>query len=391
MPSPWPAVLLSIVCASAAARAQEKVTEFELLQLMNEQHRAAGLYRSGDLDEALSIVARRSPSLNYRIAQRLVQWLQQPKGPQRDRTSTFHMVEIVDHWEPSLVVALGSLQMERALRIYEERAGIDTYETHVQTARLLFDEASRRGHPAKAVLQRWILAIGSTAHGDGELWWAAAILEEGCRDHRGLVELLVACGAAHESIAMLPAHILLTGGASSKLDEAQQFSVQTQQDARRARNRRLDSARGALESALELTAAHAEARLRLANVLAEVGDTKRAQMLLDAMLRDHGVDDRRTAFLTRLLAGRLRHRAGAAEDALAPLREAVELVPSAQSSYVALASALHATGRTQEAATVVDRMLAAPATPPDPWASYGYGQYWRPEPLLASLREEARR
>ena len=367
--------------------AQQKVTEMELRALMNEQREAVVLYRDGRIDEALAVLRRRTPSMNHRIAERILAWLEDPQPQLRDPKN-----QLVQHWNAQLVGTLAALQMEMALRVVAERGTVEEYRAHLRTARLLFDGAARaHGEAVTALLPRWVLAIGATAHAEGQVWWAAEILEAGCQAHPNEVDLLVACGAVHETIAALPAHILLSEGHQQADSEAVRFGVDTRQQAVAVRNRRLGAARRLLEHALAITPAHVEARLRLARVLSLSGDDRRAAPLLEPLLQAGDPPERRSAFLARLMLGTIRVRLGARSDAVRLFAECVELVPSAQSGYVALANALHSSGKVSEASSVTERMFNAPAHPPDPWASYSYGQYWIAEPLLESLRKEARR
>ena len=380
-------VLLSTVSLVAPVQAQQKVTEMELRALMNEQRQAVVLYREGHIDEALAVLRRRTPSMNHRIAERILAWLEDPQPQLRDPKK-----QLVQHWNVQFVGALAALQMEMALRLITDRGTVEEYRAHVRTARLLFNAAAKaQGETVAALLPRWILAIGATAHAEGQVWWAAEILDDGCQAHPNEVELLVACGAVHETIAALPAHILLSEGRQQADSDAVRFGVDTRQQAVAVRNRRLGAARRLLERALAIEPAHVEARLRLARVISLSGDDRRAAPLLEPLLEAGDPTERRSAFLARLMLGTIRLRLGPRSDAVRLFEECVELVPSAQSGYVALANALHSSGKVSEASSVTERMFNAPAHPPDPWASYSYGQYWIAEPLLESLRKEARK
>ena len=385
MRRPFAVLLLFLGLASPAA-GQERVTEMELRTLMNEQWHAVDLYREGRIAEALAVVRGRSASMNEVIAKRILQWLEGPVPQLRDQNE-----KLIQQWSPPLVAALASLHMEMALRVYLERGSVDAYRAQARTARMLFDAVLRRERSMAERMPRWTLAIGSTAHAEGQLWWAAEILDEGCRERPNYVDLLVACASLEEAIAALPAHILLAGGHQTPNEEGVRFAVDSGQLAAAARNRRLGAARRLLEVALTIKPTDVEARLRLAHVLALSGDERRGVPLLESMLKIDGQSDRRSAFLTRLLLGMIRLRLGALSDAVMLFAECVDLVPSAQSGYVALAHALHRSGKVNEAAKVTERMFESPSQPPDPWGSYGYGQYWVAEPLLGSLRAEVRK
>ena len=380
------ALLLLALSLPLPTAGQEKVTEMELRTLMNEQRLAVDLYRAGRLEDALASVRGRSASMNHVIAERILRWLEGPVPQLRDANE-----KLIPPWNAQLVTALAALHMEMALRVYTERASVDAYHTQVRTARMLFDAATKRDGSMSDRLPRWILAIGSTAHAEGQHWWAAEILDDGCRSHPDHVDLLIACASAQETIADLPAHILLTAGSDTTNEEGVRFGVDSGQQAVAARNRRLGAAVRMFEHALTIRPADVEARLRLARVLALTGDERRGVRLLETILKLDSQADRRSAFLVRLLLGTIRLRLGASSDAVALFEQCVTLVPSAQSGYVALAHALHRSGRVNDAAAVTERMFNAPSQPPDPWGSYSYGQYWLAPPLLESLRAEARK
>ena len=358
----------------------------ELRTLMNEQRHAVDLYRDGHIDEALALMRARTGSMNEAIAERILRWLDDPAPQLRDPKR-----QLVQHWTPALVAALGALHMEMALRIYTGRGGVDSFHFEVHTARRLFEAAAKGNASANDLLPRWILAIASTAHADGQLWWAAAIIDDACRTDSGSADLLVACGAVHETIAGFPAHLLLSEGRHTDDEARVGFAVDTAQVAVAARGRQLRAARRMLENALKVSSSHVEARLRLARVLALTGEVERGATLLEPIVRDDGRVDRRSAFLARLLLGMMRQQLGATSAAISLFEECIRLVPSAQSAYVALAHALHGSGKVREAAAITEQMLNAQTQPPDPWGNYPFGQYWIAEPLLQTLRAEARK
>ncbi len=234
-----------------------------------------------------------------------------------------------------------------------------------------------------------MLAIGSTAASDGELWWAAAILDDACRKASGNVSLLVACGSAHEAIGALPAHALLLEGREPDSDESLALNNVSFRAAVAVRNRHLATARRSLEAALRINPADPEARLRLAHIHMAGGNADAGAPLLEDFARQRP-SDRRAAFLSLLFLATIRQHAGQMDAAISLFRQAVEIVPSARSAYTALAAALLRSGRPGDAADVTARMFEAPVHPPDPWASYHYGQYWLVDALFAALRSEAR-
>jgi thioredoxin-like negative regulator of GroEL len=144
-----------------------------------------------------------------------------------------------------------------------------------------------------------------------------------------------------------------------------------------------------LARAVKLSPGEAEPALRLAHVKLLQADAAHARQLLEPLVAEER--DSRVAYLARLFIAASHQRLGRPQESNRRLEEGLRVMPSGQSAYVALASNLHASGDRNGAAAVLRRMLAAPAAPDDPWVGYRFGQFWVPGPLLAELREEARR
>ena len=377
-----PALLLALASFAPPGDGQQ-VPEERLPDLLNEQLRAAELYQQGRLDEALEAFDRNSPSLNEQLAGFVLSSLQR-----RLRLRTGEGMPEPRPWTPGLAHALAALHMESALRAYQQRESADRVHTLSRTGRKLFSFLASRGEVPADGWARWTLAIGGTASADGQLWWAAEILSEPCNDFTNVTMLLVACGSVHEALAALPAHILLAEGRQSGIT-APEFGIRSYQDAEARRRRHLGIARSYFEGALRSNKDDPEARLRLAWVQLQSGDAAAAAAGLENLLNTAALD-RRGAFLVRLFLGRARETIGDLTGAIALFREALTIVPSAQSAHVALAAALHRQGAVREGAGITRRLFESPPSPPDLWSSYHYGQFWTVEPLLARLRSEAR-
>ena len=188
---------------------------------------------------------------------------------------------------------------------------------------------------------------------------------------------------------MLPAHVLLSEHAEANKDRWLGFSLGSQQEARAARRRHLDTAARMLENALAANAGNVEAIIRLAHVRLLTGEPEAgAALLKQAPPTVHW--NQRAAYLRLLVLGRILEKLGSSASAAEQFRDAAALHP-AQSARIGLSHALHRAGRAGEAAEVIEALLRDPEGRPDPWASYTYGQFWTIDPLLAALRSEARR
>jgi tetratricopeptide (TPR) repeat protein len=375
--------ILLLVLFAFSPPSTRQLREEQIPELLNEQHGAAERYREGRTAEALAILERHATSVNVQLARFVAASLRGqlrlriPEGMSEPRP-----------WTPELAHSLAALRMEAALRKYERRDSIDRFRAEAGAAQELFSLLSTQGHVPSDQWSRWMLAIGGLASAEGQLWWATAILEEPCGSKADSVALLIACGAVHEATAALPAHGLLRQVGDA--EDMPVFGVRSYQDASARRRRHLADARGFFEEAARLDAGDSEARLRLAHTQLESGNVAAASTLLQDLMREQSLD-RRAAFLSRLLLGKARDAAGDGESAIALFREAVALVPSAQSAHVAVAAALHRQGKFREAAGASVSMFGSPSTPLDPWLLYHHGQYWLVDPLLDELRSEARR
>ncbi|HUF48217.1 MAG TPA: hypothetical protein VMM93_10405 [Vicinamibacterales bacterium] len=134
----------------------------------------------------------------------------------------------------------------------------------------------------------------------------------------------------------------------------------------------------------------AEASLRQGYLLYRLGDAAAA---LDAYARsaDRAADDAWVRYLAHYFTGRLRERAGSLAEAEAAYRRALEAMPGAQSSAIALSALLFRHGRPDAAYGVMESASAVEPTPVDPWRTYGYGdlRFW-PD-LVLGLRAQVRR
>lgn len=100
-------------------------------------------------------------------------------------------------------------------------------------------------------------------------------------------------------------------------------------------------------------------------------------------------DDAAQVYLAHLFSGWAHDARNDEASAVASYRAALAVLPHGQSATLHLAARLFASGRREEAETLVEGMLAAPAAV-DPWRIFGYGDLRRFPLLLERLREAIR-
>lgn len=94
-------------------------------------------------------------------------------------------------------------------------------------------------------------------------------------------------------------------------------------------------------------------------------------------------------YVSRLVGGTIQLQQRRPSDAISSFREALTLVPRAQSAGVLLVSALTSIGALDEARKETEAVISGPA-PPDPWRQYrsGSGRHW--PRVLRDLRERVK-
>lgn len=129
-----------------------------------------------------------------------------------------------------------------------------------------------------------------------------------------------------------------------------------------------------------------EARVRLGHMLLRAGNLSQALVTLSSAAV-HSSDPYAT-YLAHYFRARVFERQRLPSEAEAAYREALAVVPGAQSSSFGLAALLAARGKRAEAAALVDAALTADPRPVDPWRAYGEAdaRFW-PE-LIARLHAE---
>jgi len=270
--------------------------------------------------------------------------------------------------------AAAMLHAEAAFRCWAE--GLDKRaSTHFGLARGLVDASESVDAASGPFRRRWYLAT-------------ALLLTRRLSPEQALVHVVEAVKRVPDDVAILTA----AGWFSERLAD---LPAPRGWDLRRAqtiRRRYQDEALRHLAAALAVDARAAEAALRLARVDSEMGRAEEAAARLAALLERDDLD-RATAYVGRLVLGRLRERQGNAREAERLYREAMRLDPVAQSARVALGQLLHAADDSVQAAEVVEPMLTAGAGRErnDPWADYRLAYPLVGELMFEELRDEVRR
>jgi VWFA-related protein len=142
------------------------------------------------------------------------------------------------------------------------------------------------------------------------------------------------------------------------------------------------------EQAIKFPETEAEARLRAARFLYGMGQHDRGLAMLDGMAAP--ATDLEIRYGALLIRGQLLRASGRNDAAAAAFREALAVVPGAQSSRVALMTLLLHQGKRDEAAALAEAVQTASNDQYDPWWTYWLGDYRVYPAILDKLRELAR-
>jgi hypothetical protein len=139
-------------------------------------------------------------------------------------------------------------------------------------------------------------------------------------------------------------------------------------------------------SAMSFQEVQGEAQLRLGFLESRAGLTAEAlRHLADA---DASLSDPSLRYLARLFQGRILTELNRLDEAEASLRDALQLVPGAQSATLTLASVRLRKSDRAGASLLTDALLSRPARAPDPWWTYwiGDGRLW--SEIVATVRQD---
>lgn len=143
---------------------------------------------------------------------------------------------------------------------------------------------------------------------------------------------------------------------------------------------------GALQLLTDVAPVAAEAHLRSGHLASLLYDDDTARRHLTVAISSS--EDPFILFNAYLLRGILERRTGHSAAAEAALRQALRVVPLAQSAVGLLSAELYLTGREDEAHDMVDAWFTHRPRAVDPWRLFGYGDFRRWPALIADLRRD---
>ncbi len=329
------AVLCLTLWSSATAGAHQ-----EARQLEQEYTAVVDVYRSGQPDAAVVRLLKDSPDGFLGTASRIVKLGRTFVGGGTAFTGAFHRAASLLHARAAFSLWSG---------------GNDKLASaHFDVARALVDLSDRLDMASPAFRPRWYLATTLALARVVPPARAAAYFADACRRVPNDVRLLTAAGWFSEHRSDLPA--------------ALGWNLRTTQTRRRQYQ---EEAVRHLTSALAADPRAPEATLRLAHLEAAMGRESGAIERLTALLMRIDLD-RSIVYVAQLVLGGIYEGQGRASDAERAYREAVALDPVAQSARVALAQLLYAAGEVDDAADIVDPVLAGRDARDgnDPWSDY---------------------
>lgn len=352
----------TILCAVLALAASPAVAGAQERESTAEQYRTViALYRSGWTDKAVDQLLASDERPVFAVVEGFAKRGAIGVGRDPALDATFYR-------------AASMLHAEAAFRCWRE--GLDKRASaHFGLARGLVDASQSVSAAPATFRRRWYLATALMLTRLVPPDQALDHIAEAVKRVPDDVAILTAAGWFSERMADLPA------GRGWDLRAAQT-----------ARRRRQDEALRYLAAALALDARAAEAALRLSRVEVEMGRVEGAAARLAGLLARDDLDQA-TAYVGRLVLGRLREQQGNTREAERLYREAMSLDPVAQSARAALGQLLHAAGDSVQAADVVEPMLTAGTNRErnDPWADYRLAYPLVGELTFEELRDEVRR
>jgi len=289
----------------------------------------------------------------------------------RHATAETERVQRLVNWDPPLMRAAAMLETDAAFDLRTSISSLpfrlDCADTWLEKA----DLAEPRNAP-KTLRRRWHQVVGRVLVANGLVSVADRTLTTGVRLYPDDFDLLLTFATAKESLAL-----------SVSADLA---AIQPSTRALlRSRDIALSSARTALERIVSRVPSSAEAKLRLAHIHVVDHEPGRATPLLEAArsLKPPPPID----YLASIMLGEILAQRNQLDAALKLFAHALELMPNAQSAYLAQAHALRSAGRLDDAAKVLRTMLARAEHAPDPWKQYSLGFDFDLSKLNALRRE----
>jgi len=319
-------------------------------------------YRAGRIDEAKRLVAAYDPDQLTVLLRQL-----------RQMRSALHKndpVPTASGWTLTSIAGAALLHVEIALTTSNESG-----EAHLLMSRKLIDILEDARSVSTSVRLKLSLAVEYQLHRRWRLFEAAAYVKELKKTFPRAPELLLAEGLVHEAFASTKIH-------SARRDERLPSVEQTMRNAARSYSQALE-----MDSRLE------EARVRLGHVLAGLGNSTEALAQLTEV-RNSGSEPH-LLYLAALFTAAAHQQERRSAQAVREFYEALRLYPEAYAPRMGLVHEFQARGDTDRARQLVDSVLAkdlaATQEQTDPWRTYDFGQFWRIDRVIESLRRELKR
>ena len=367
-------LLSLLVWAAPAAGQARRPLGTKAVECVTAYRKAVEDYRARRTEDAVAALA----ALDHEQLKIVVESLMAVNGGvRRDRLPTDGLLT----WNRQTLLAAAMLLVELSIAEVRAKRSAD-FAFHATLAANVFviaDQPEPGGNTPGTTGRRSALAIGLLLLNGGGTDLAYPYLTRAARRFPDAAPLQVAIGMIDQfqSTAIEPATNLSHLGAFA--------------GARDRRNTQLRDAATHFERAMALDPRLVEARVRLAHVRILQHDEARAAALLEAALAQQPAP--RWTYLTQLMLGGIRERAGQSHAAIRFYADAVHSCPDGQSAYLAMSHAMYAAGDREAAATVLDRLFERALTPDsdDPWWDYQLGDWEEANQIFQALRAEAQR
>ncbi|HEY2434976.1 MAG TPA: tetratricopeptide repeat protein [Vicinamibacterales bacterium] len=272
---------------------------------------------------------------------------------------------------PRILTGAAAMHTEAALRRGEELGG--QYHLRIATALVEFGDGAR-GTPNTTVRiqPRHAMPVSVEFR---RLWYCTIVN----RFEAGAM-LPDADRYLARALILFPdnAELQLLAGVAAEMHAAPRISAGSAGDRRRG----LEQAEQHYRNVLAQEPDRLEARLRLGRVLVERDRPAEARPLLQPLTT--AADDR-LAYLAGLFLGGIEERGHHDEEASACYERAAARLPLAQTALLSASELHHRRGDRQWAAEAVSAAAGA-RNEFDPWWTYLFGEYWRADLLIATVR-----
>jgi tetratricopeptide (TPR) repeat protein len=285
--------------------------------------------------------------------------------------------------DPVYFRAAAMMELERAVDEAFAAGKLDSVPRHIEFGRWVLQLAPRSASESEPAFSRlWYRAVVFFLSGLA----SPAGMEQVLTDAEQLFpfddEIKLSRGAQLELLATPPFNAaLLPVGQLTRPERQQRMELRTA--------RLLDDARRAYEAAVEMNPANAEGWIRLGFLRLRRGDVEGAAAASHA---PRASDAPWLRYMAAMLTAAVCSRREDWDGAAAAYRQAIGVVPGAQSAMIGLSEALIRSGRGRESAAALDGLFSAPrhGARTDPWWDYAAGPAWRLMDVIDTLRSRIR-